>query len=57
MVEEASKDQEWRHFYDGTALYLDFSYLNIFLQFFQEHLFVVVININLLTLINEIIIL
>lgn len=33
------------------------SYLDILFQFFQEHLFVVVIDINLLALINEIIIL
>lgn len=36
---------------------MDLSYLNILFQFFQEHLFVIVININLLALINEIIIL
>lgn len=34
-----------------------FSYLDILFQFFQEYLFVVVININLLTLIDEVIIL
>lgn len=34
-----------------------FSYLDILFQFFQEYLFVVVININLLALIDEIIIL
>lgn len=34
-----------------------FSYLDILFQFFQEYLFVVVININLLALIDEVIIL
>lgn len=34
-----------------------FSYLDILFQFFQEYLFVVIININLLALIDEVIIL
>lgn len=39
------------------TLPIGFPYLHILFQFFQEYLFVVVININLLALINEVIIL
>lgn len=38
-------------------LLTSFSYLDILFQFFQEYLFVAVININLLALIDEVIIL
>lgn len=57
MVSKAPKAQQCWHLYSGAVLYVDFSYLNILFQFFQEHLFVAVINIYLLALINEIVIL
>lgn len=56
MVSKAPKNQLCCHLYSGAVLYIGFSYLNILFQFFQEHLFVVVININLLALINKIVI-
>lgn len=46
-----------QHSWQWHILPVGFSYLDILFQFFQEYLFVVVININLLALINEVIIL
>lgn len=61
MVLKASKNPVVLTFVQGAVPYIGvfffFPYLYILLQLFQEYLFVVVININLLTLINEIIIL
>lgn len=40
-----------------SFIWIIYPYLHILFQFFQEHLFVVVINIDLLALVNEVIIL
>lgn len=48
---------QWAHAGTWRILPLGIPYLDILFQFFQEYLFVVVINIDLLSLIDEVIIL
>lgn len=50
-VTQGAHGRTWR------ILLVGFSYLDILFQFFQEYLFVAVIDINLLALIDEVIIL